>query len=61
LGLFLLQYKGNKQVSAAMEKNPWDCGIFHKIGVGVHQHKEIKTNSLAIGRKPCAYRIGTPQ
>jgi hypothetical protein len=29
--------------------------------VGIHQHNDNKTNSPAIGKKPWAYRIGTPQ
>jgi hypothetical protein len=31
------------------------------MGVGILQHKGNKSDSSAIGKKPWAYRIGTPQ
>jgi hypothetical protein len=31
------------------------------MGVGIIQHKGNKLKRSAIGKKPCAYRIGTPQ
>jgi hypothetical protein len=31
------------------------------MGVGIQQHKGNKSDSSAIGKKPWAYRIGTPQ
>jgi hypothetical protein len=31
------------------------------MGVGIFQHKGNKLDSLAIGKKPWAYRISTPQ
>jgi hypothetical protein len=31
------------------------------MGEGIFQHKGNKSDSSAIGKKPWAYRIGTPQ